>query len=117
MIGHTVEFRVGPGLIQGRFRRIDRDNLGRSPIHEAVQAEATGIAADIEHSSIADKVRSPASIVPLIEKEPGLLPLGDIDAVTNAMLFNEHWPGRRFTPEESVGQFQSLGGANPFLGP
>ena len=86
LVGVAVFARQGDGLLV----EVDAGDLPRLAADQGVQAEAAGVAAQVQHGPVGAEPGELAAVVALIAEEARLVPLLEMDAVADPVLGDGH---------------------------
>src|SRR6185312_7638500 len=90
-----VDVRVALGLGERGLVQVHAGDLLRPARHLGVEREASGVAAEIEHPRAAGEARQRLPVLALVAEKAGLVPLGEVHLVADAVLADLHQAGRR----------------------
>ena len=117
-----LEPRVGERRCAGRWPRPgrrpwrwNRRPASRCAAHGRGEAEAAAVAEHVQHAAAAKIAGRRQAVLPLIEVQPRLLSLGQIDGELQAVLADEDGPVGRGSPVRPVAEIEPFGPADaPF---
>ena len=87
-VAREIQFNVLAGKVDRLGRTVDRMNQLRPPAH-GIKREASGVAEHVEHRASAGIAFKQGAVVPLVDKESGLLPFQPVYVETQTVLHGD----------------------------